>query len=139
MAKVIAFNQKKKVFKLDELNSLVPVFLKVTNSAKTEADELLNQLYSLTDVAPGSDLAKSLEAEIDRIIISWQTKIEKLGGKTKGLWLADFDSGDGYYCWKYPEEKINFWHKYSEGFTGRIPIEQKPKHLDIVPSLDPQL
>lgn len=136
MAKVISFNTKK-VFSIDELNDLVPVLLKVTRYAKEQTDELLNQLYSLTDVAPGSDLAKSLEAQIDGFIIEWQNKMGKLGGKTKGLWLADFDSGDGFYCWKYPETEINFWHKYSEGFNGRIPISEKRTNLGSVPPLEP--
>jgi hypothetical protein len=136
MAKVISFNTKK-VFQLGELNDLLPVVNKVTSEAKVKTDELLNQLYSLTDVAPGSDLAKSLEAEIDKHIIDWQNKIQKLGGKTKGLWLADFDAGDGYYCWKFPEEKIYFWHRYSEGFNGRIPLEEKERKLGSVPSLEP--
>lgn len=138
MAKIISFNTKK-VFRLEELNDLLPVVIKITKEAKGKTDELLNQLYSLTDVAPGSDLAKSLEAQIDKHIIEWQDKVGKLGGKTKGLWLADFDAGDGYYCWKFPEEQIYFWHRYSEGFNGRIPLSEKTRVLEPVPNLDPSL
>lgn len=138
MAKIISFNTKK-VFRLEELNDLLPVLIKITRIAKSKTDELLNQLYSLTDVAPGSDLAKSLEAEIDQHIIEWQDKVAKLGGKTKGLWLADFDAGDGYFCWKFPEDQIFFWHKYSEGFNGRVPLGERTRVLEPVPNLEPTL
>ena len=28
-----------------------------------------------------------------------------------------------YLCWKYGEEKIEFWHEIETGFAGRQPIE----------------
>ena len=28
-----------------------------------------------------------------------------------------------YLCWKYGEEKIEFWHEIEAGFAGRQPIE----------------
>jgi hypothetical protein len=37
--------------------------------------------------------------------------------------MADFDNGEGFYCWKYPEIKINHWHGYQDGFSGRILVE----------------
>jgi hypothetical protein len=43
--------------------------------------------------------------------------------EVKGLWLADFDSGDGYYyCWQLGEEDIEHFHRYEVGFAGRRPI-----------------
>ena len=38
------------------------------------------------------------------------------------LWLVDWDNGDGYYCWRFPEETVSFFHSYEEGFGGRLPI-----------------
>ena len=46
-----------------------------------------------------------------------------LGVEVKGLWLADFDSGDGYYyCWQLGEDDIEHFHRYETGFAGRRPI-----------------
>jgi hypothetical protein len=28
-------------------------------------------------------------------------------------------------CWKYGEEKIEFWHSQEEGFKGRKPLDQR--------------
>jgi hypothetical protein len=35
---------------------------------------------------------------------------------------VDFDNGDGYYCWCYPEHSITHYHGYSDGFAGRMKI-----------------
>jgi hypothetical protein len=48
--------------------------------------------------------------------------VTSLGCEVKGVWLVDWDTGDGYYCWRFPEQAISFFHTYDEGFAGRIPI-----------------
>ena len=67
----------------------------------------------------------ALESKINQKMDEWNSKVSRLGGISKGLWLVDFDSGDGFYCWKYPENDILYWHSYHEGFEGRVPINQK--------------
>jgi len=44
----------------------------------------------------------------------------------KGLWLVDFDSGDGYWCWSYPEEDLRHWHSYEGGYGERVTVEHRP-------------
>ena len=39
--------------------------------------------------------------------MTWTRDMEMLGVVVKGLWLIDFDSGEGYYCWKYPEPAVS--------------------------------
>ena len=52
----------------------------------------------------------------------WASEIESLGCEVKGLWLVDWDSGDGYYCWRFPEPTVGHFHGYDEGFAGRLPL-----------------
>jgi hypothetical protein len=47
----------------------------------------------------------------------------EMGIEVKGLWLIDFDNGSGYYCWRYPEESLQFYHSYEDGFRGRMRIQ----------------
>ena len=54
--------------------------------------------------------------------MTWTRDMEILGVVVKGLWLVDFDSGEGYYCWKYPEPAVSHYHGYDDGFPGRIKI-----------------
>ena len=35
---------------------------------------------------------------------------------------VDFDSGEGYYCWRYPEAAVQHYHGYEDGFAGRMKI-----------------
>ena len=56
------------------------------------------------------------------VVQEWADELRTLGLEIKGLWLVDFDSGAGYYCWKYPEQSLNHFHSYEEGFAGRLPL-----------------
>lgn len=46
--------------------------------------------------------------------------------KDVNLGLVDFptllDGREVYLCWKYGEEKIQFWHETDGGFSGRKPL-----------------
>ncbi len=53
----------------------------------------------------------------------WAREMEALGLEVKGLWLVDFDTGGGYYCWKWPEQGLEYYHGYEEGFGGRTRIQ----------------
>ena len=110
----------KKVFPLGEANSLLPIVKKITKKYATVVDSLISRLESLESSQSGE--IEELEEKVNLEIRKWHTKIKSLGAKPNGLWLVDFDSGEGYYCWKYPEEEIRFWHSYSEGYKGRVEL-----------------
>jgi hypothetical protein len=57
------------------------------------------------------------------IMLSWAREMTELGIDVKGAWLVDFDSGDGYWCWRWPEETLDYYHGYDEGFAGRVRIQ----------------
>lgn len=107
----------KKTFRLEDAQQLLPVILRMTESANSKVRQLLQKLELMTQRESKS--AQELEIEIDSVIQQWQQKIDKLGAVAKGLWLVDFDNGEGYFCWKFPEKKINFSHGYHDGFSGR--------------------
>jgi len=112
----------KRIFNLEQAQELLPVIYRITESAQLEVKSLINRLEAIKSVnlQAASDLELTINAEVER----WHRKIERLGASPKGLWLADFDNGTGYYCWKFPETEIGFWHGYREGYTGRKPILQ---------------
>lgn len=83
-----------------------------------------------------STRVQEIQKQIDEIIDRWQNKLERLGVRPKGLWLADFDNGQGYFCWKFPEVQILFKHGYSDGFTGRVPINPEAATLAEQPFLN---
>ena len=66
-----------------------------------------------------------------RTLIEMVAELDK-----KGLLIKDFSQGvvdiphilpngeEVYLCWMLGEPKVSFWHKISEGFMGRIPLEE---------------
>lgn len=108
---------------LENANKAVAIIWRFTLKYSEHVDRLIAQLEAIDH--SHLDLVNDLESEINDLINSWHTKVQKLGGSPKGLWMADFDAGDGYFSWKFPERAVGFWRTYNDGFIDRIPIERR--------------
>jgi hypothetical protein len=117
MGQVIEINQKR-FFNLTEARDLLPIVRRITERSFQEVKRLSSQLAYSKD----KDKKAELEKEIQRTFQSWTAKLSKLGCDAKGMWLVDFDSGEGYFCWHYPEPSIQYFHGYFDGFRGRVRI-----------------
>jgi regulator of sirC expression with transglutaminase-like and TPR domain len=107
--RIHADSSEKKIFTLDQARQLLPRVCEITSEA----------------VSRYARLGAGDEAEEERqsIVRDWVRAVASLGAEIKGLWLVDFDSGAGYYCWKYPESSLEYFHGYEEGFAGRLPLQ----------------
>jgi hypothetical protein len=107
------------IFTLEEARALLPRVKKITqhyHGIVTDLQERLEHLDHPRDV-------RHLEQQANATLQQWVAELIELGVEVKGLWLADFDSGDGYYyCWQLGEEDIEHFHRYEVGFAGRRPI-----------------
>jgi hypothetical protein len=104
---------------LEAARALLPDVRARTARAVAEAEALAEQQASLAaDSAERRELAERIEA----VVMRWAREMEALGLEVKGLWLVDFDSGSGYYCWQWPEQRLEFYHDHDEGFAGRARI-----------------
>lgn len=119
-------------FKLHQAQELLPLVYRVTEESAREVRYLMGCIEALPDKK--STRALEIQDQINVIIEKWQNKLERLGAKPKGLWLADFDNGDGYFCWKFPETAILHKHGYQDGFTGRILISSNEESHENCPS-----
>ncbi|WP_295902381.1 DUF2203 domain-containing protein [uncultured Bdellovibrio sp.] len=117
---VVEINRKK-TFTLQEARLLLPIIYRMTEESSREVKVHLNRIEAFSDKSHPS--VAIIEEQINAIIDRWQVKVQKLGAEPKGLWMADFDNAEGYYCWKFPETEINHWHGYQDGFSGRILVE----------------
>lgn len=96
----------KRIFTYDEAIALLPRVQRATEAAVERVNELPDE-----------------DAEAQQLVVmEWAESILKLGVEVKGLWLVDFDSGGGYYCWRYPEPALEYFHGYEEGFGGRVKL-----------------
>lgn len=108
-----------RIFTYDEALSTFPVVRDLTAEAARQVEAIASEL------AAGESAERSkgeLEAEYQQLVDQWSREVESLGCLVKGLWLVDWDSGDGYYCWRHPEPGLAHFHGYDEGFAGRVPI-----------------
>jgi hypothetical protein len=104
---------------LEAARQMLPDVRSRTARAVAEAEALAAEpALAGGDAAPREQIAERIEAVVTR----WAREMEALGLDVKGLWLVDFDSGSGYYCWQWPEERLEFYHGYDDGFAGRSRI-----------------
>lgn len=97
-----------KIFSYEDACALLPEVQRLTGVA-------VDQIEQLDEAEPDPEMYQ-------RIIVDWAESVMSLGIQVKGLWLVDFDSGGGYYCWKYPEPALEYFHGYEEGFGGRVKL-----------------
>jgi len=114
-----------RVFTFDEAQRVMPRVKSITKPVFQLASSLADELQSADD-REDSERAEELRERLQNLVESWAEAIRELGPEVKGLWLVDFDSGDGYWCWAYPEEELEHWHGYEEGFASRVHLSLKP-------------
>ncbi len=90
-----------------------------TEKAFLAVEELLVQREAATDEAATT----ALDDQVREVVSLWAREMEALRLDVKGPWLVDFDCGGGFYCWRWPEEHLEFFHGYDEGFAERIRIQ----------------
>jgi len=120
----------KKFFSLIEVNRMLP-FLK---STAREIVELSRDIRSLEDDRKGHKRStgedpqlRSKQVELKKCV----GDLERLGCEIKNPGpllkgeppLLDFpavvEGKEGYFCWQYGEESIEYWHDVESGFAGR--------------------
>lgn len=109
----------KRLFTYRQALETFPEVEKSTHAAVRQVEAVYNTIGSLEEAERRSE---EIQVEINDIVEAWMEEILALGCEVKGLWLVDWDNGDGYYCWRYPEETIGYFHSYEDGFAGRMPI-----------------
>lgn len=116
----------RRIFSLDQARALLPRVKALTADAVRDVDALTAELEAgdrdAGTVVHDEDERERLTTERDDVIALWADRMAELGLEAKGAWLVDFDTGSGYYCWRYPEDAVSHFHGYEDGFAGRMKI-----------------
>ena len=111
--------EPRKIFTYEQALDTFPTVRDITFNAVKQVQALYSRVQGPAEL---EQRGSELEGAANSIIESWMTEVTGIGCEVKGLWLVDWDCGDGYYCWRYPEQAIGFFHGYEDGFKGRMPI-----------------
>ncbi len=133
-----------KTFTLDEAQTLLPVLkslLKRCMDGKQLAQRVEKEFQDLGHkiILSGGLLVNipamaRRRAQLDKAVQDTKdalAEIDAIGVQVKDLdiGLLDFpcvvDDEIVLLCWKYGEEKIEYWHGLEEGFRGRKPIDER--------------
>lgn len=107
---------RRRAWTLEAARALLPDVRARTAEAVAEVEALAREAERAGGASP------RLEAAIRERIGRWAREMEAFGLEVKGLWLVDFDTGGGYLCWRWPEERLEWFHGYEDGFAGRTRI-----------------
>lgn len=114
-----------RTFSLEEAQARMPEVKRLTEPVYLLAASLARETQD-AEKAGDAGRVEDLKARIQALIEAWSESMQALGADVKGLWLVDFDSGDGYWCWAWPETDLSHWHSYEGGFRSRVPAAERP-------------
>lgn len=121
--RVLITINRREVFSLEEARRILPVVRRITLEFSAKVELLIARLETLA--LNQTETICALEKQVNDLIQLWNDKIRKLGAEPRGLWVVDFNNGDGYYCWKHPEADILYWHDHQDGYSGRKPLSNE--------------
>jgi hypothetical protein len=133
-----------KLFTLKEAEQaravLEPLLLEAMESRRKMADSgkqlgaIVERISQRGGILLSYEHAARLRAQHDAMELSVRKAIEQI--ESTGCVVKDLDAGlldfparlnneDVYYCWRVGEDRIRFYHRQSEGFAGRKPIDPR--------------
>lgn len=112
--------EESRVFTLKEARELLPVVKRITTMASQELEPVKHRIENMLATDPR---LKAVEREYESVVRRWVRKMERLGLVVNGLWMVNFDTGDGYLCWQHPETRIAWFHDYSAGVADKRALQ----------------
>ncbi|GHA07211.1 hypothetical protein GCM10008090_16260 [Arenicella chitinivorans] len=96
--------QRDKLFNLVEAQALLPLVQVITERHRTE---LMPVKQKLEKMLANDPRRAPFEREFEQIVTRWRGKIELLGATVPGLWVVEFNVGEGWLSWRYPELSLS--------------------------------
>lgn len=126
-----------RLFTLDEANRMLPLVSRIVGDIiehyarwqrTIEEFEVAAALSVAERPAAEADVLQHRAQQLARDIQGFVGELAQLGLEFKGfeLGLVDFPGDVGgrrvFWCWKYGEPAVQFWHDVDAGYAGRQPV-----------------
>lgn len=121
----LEITQSAKLFTLADAQRVLPSIIKVT---RTHSEALQPWQAKLDRMLSNDPRRPVIEREYERLVSVWRGKIKRVGARAAGLWVVEFDVGDGALSWRYPELQIA--HFRSEHDTIRCRLSDYIEETD---------
>ncbi len=93
---------------------------------------IANRIQVMGGVTIDYDVAARARADLNRVVSKVKEALDQI--HATGCIVKDLDSGlvdfpsvikneEVYLCWRLGEDRIRFYHRQDEGFSGRKPID----------------
>ena len=101
---------------------------------------IANRIQIMGGITIDYDVAARMRADLNRVVAKVKDALDQI--QATGCIVKDLDSGlvdfpsvikneEVYLCWRLGEDRIRFYHRQDEGFSGRKPIDPEdtgPQH-----------
>ena len=124
----------KKYFTVEEANRLIPQMKAIIEQLRQGRRHLLRHRPTAEAVAQkgggngGGSEAGAYLSDYSQTLGRALAQLQTMGVLLKDLerGLIDFphwrEGREVYLCWKYDEERIDYWHETDSGYSGRQPL-----------------
>jgi hypothetical protein len=124
----------KKYFTVEEANRLIPQMKALILQMRQGRRQLLRHRPTAEAIAQqaggngGGSEAGAYLSDYSQTFGRGLSQLQALGVVLKDLerGLIDFphwrEGHEVYLCWKYGEERIDYWHEIDSGYSGRQPL-----------------
>lgn len=118
---------KDKLFNLNEARELLLLVQTVTKVQEKQLAPVQDRLNKMLSNDPRR---KVFERQYEMIVQQWCTKVELLGARVSGLWMVEFDVGEGSLSWRFPELSLNHFRPNGADFSERVKLRDYVEEND---------
>lgn len=123
----VEIGQPGKLFNLAEARALLPLVRTITEYHQAELGPIQLRLNKILSNDPRRPV---IELEYEQVVSRWRSKVEQLGPQVFGLWVVEFDVGEGVLCWRYPEFSLNYFRAAGKPFSERVKLASYIEETD---------
>lgn len=121
MGEIIPIHSRR-TFSQADVERMLPVVRRITERAALACGRARDELRFVPE---GEPLRARIAGDVDLAVRRWAMKISQLGCEPRGLWIVDFDAGDGWFTWRLGDETACFFHPYDAGPAANAPFAEK--------------